>query len=156
MKQSSILVISICERLEGILDSMWGRWLRGSHDEAFWKKNNKQEAWRGGRGGYGRWVLHPVQRGLPDRCLCPVRPVSCPRMPMVAHVFRPDKHLCQQTAVTPPVRPFSPSLLCNYTPPPAVEGAGWGQARLRCRPHHCHQHHYRHVLEKQRESERER
>lgn len=44
MKQSSVSVISICERLEGILDSMWGRWLRGSHDEAFWKKNNKQEA----------------------------------------------------------------------------------------------------------------
>ncbi len=70
-------------------------------------------------------MLHPVQRGLPHSCLCPVRPVSCPRMPMGAHVFRPDKHLCQQTAVTPPVRPFSPALLCNYTPPPAAE-VGWG------------------------------
>lgn len=80
----------------------------------------------GGRGGYGKWVLHPVQRGLPHSCLCPVWPVSCPRMPMAAHVFRPDKHLCQQTAVTPPVRPLSPALLCNYTPAPAVEGAGGG------------------------------
>lgn len=40
------------------------------------------------------------------------------------HVFRPDKHLCQQTAVTPPVRPLSPALLCNYTPAPAAEGTG--------------------------------
>lgn len=31
------------------------------------------------REGYGRWVVHPV---LPHSCLCPVRPVSCPRMPM--------------------------------------------------------------------------
>ncbi|TKS78688.1 EMI domain-containing protein 1 [Collichthys lucidus] len=50
-------------------------------------------------------------------------------MPMVAHVFGPDKHLCQQTAVTPPVRPFSPPLLCNYTPPPAVEGAVLGASQ---------------------------
>lgn len=94
-------------------------------------------------------MLHPVQRGLPYSCLCPVRPVSCRRMPTGAYVLRPDKHLCQQTAVTPPVRLLGLVLLCNYTPLPAREGAG-GAARLRCRPCHCHQHHYRHVLEKQR------
>lgn len=85
-------------------------------------KCKKQEAWwEGGREG-GEVMPHPVQRGLPHSCPCQVWPVSCPRMPMGAHVFRLDKHLCQQTAVTPPVRPFSPALLCNYTPPPAGEG----------------------------------
>lgn len=39
----------------------------GSHGETFW---TKQLAGRltGGRGGYGRWGLYPVQRGLPHSC----------------------------------------------------------------------------------------
>lgn len=139
--KAKYLVSSVCKCLPGILDSQVSASV-GQIAVGLWKIQ-----WTGNlttvRAGY-RWVVHPAQRGLALQLLVPFV-ASLLSQNANWSAFWPDKHLRQQTTVTPLVRPFSLPLLCNYTP----QLARGGEARLR--PCHWHQHHCRHVLEKQRE-----